>query len=122
MSAVQYPESFPLKNITTIIDLVRGGEIQTNLDKFAYNVWVVQGFAQKALLGMPSENDVPVDVPSDGPGFTLMSAPADVDDEAALQALEALVSDSPTAQAEIPWEIILPFLLKLLEQWLSKRG
>lgn len=127
MSTV-YPESFPVSEIRTLVDLVRGGKVGDNLDDFGYAVWVVQGYAQKALLGAPNGVD---DGPSDdsgedgtAPDFTLspMSAPAEVDEEAALQALEKLASDEPQAQFEIPWDIILPYLLKLLSDWLTKQG
>lgn len=119
MSTVQYPAEFPIDNIRGIVDGVRNGNISENLDKFGYDVWVVQGFAQKALLGDPNADGGGDG--GDGPGFVLMSA-ADVDDEAALQALESLASDAPQAQVDIPWDLILSFLFKLLEEWLSNRG
>ena len=120
-----YPESFPVSEIRTIVDLVRNSKVGDNLDDFAFAVWVVQGYGQKALLGAPNGVD-------DGAGeddttppdfsLTLMKAPADVDEEAALQALEALTSDDVTVQAAVPWDIILPYIFKLLVDWLSKQG
>lgn len=117
MSAVQYPSDFPLDQIKSIVDAVRSGEIGENLDQLAYDIWVVQGYAQSALLGDPT-TDGGGDGGGDDPGFVLMSAP---DKDAAIQALEALVSDDPTPQVDIPWDLILSFLFKLLEEWLSNR-
>jgi hypothetical protein len=134
MSTV-YPESFPVAEITTIVDLVRNGKVKDNLDDAAFAVWVVQGYGQKVLIGAPNgvddgagngEDDGAGNGEDDAtpPDFTLslMKAPADVDEEVALQALEALVSGDPQVQASIPWDIILPYLLKLLTDWLSKQG
>lgn len=119
-----YPESFPISEIRTLVDLVRNGKVQNNLDDFAFAVWVVQGYGQKALLGAPNGVDDGAGEDDTAPDFTLtlMKAPADVDEEAALQALEALTSDDVAVQAAIPWDIILPYLLKLLVDWLSKQG
>jgi len=126
MSTV-YPESFPVAEITTIVDLVRNGKVKDNLDDAAFAVWVVQGYGQKVLIGAPNGVDDGAGNGEDDatpPDFTLslMKAPADVDEEVALQALEALVSGDPQVQASIPWDIILPYLLKLLIDWLSKQG
>lgn len=110
-----YPDGFPLDNIRSLVNALRDGTVRDNLQQFAFDVWVVQGFGQKALLGAPGTND------GDN-GFVLMAVPAAVDTDAAMQALEALANDEPQAQASVPWELILAFLLKLLEEWLSKKG
>lgn len=124
MSAT-YPDSFPISEIRTLVDLVRNSKVKDNLDDFAHAVWVVQGYGQKALLGTPNGvDDGAGEDDTTAPDFTLtlMKAPADVDEEAALQALESLAGDDISAQAAIPWDIILPYLLKLLTDWLSKQG
>lgn len=106
--SVSYPESFPITNIQSIIASYRNGTIQDNLDDFAYNVWVVQGYGQKAILGNPSSPAI--------------QSLAEVDDEFCIQALEAAVQENPSPQMAIPWTILLPFFLRQLEKWLSNRS
>lgn len=102
---VNYPESFPLEETKDVINAVRSGTVKENLPSFAHDLWVVQGFAQKSLIG------------DSGPDFSLTSqaAPADFD---AVEELDKLVkqveSDTPAAQLSVPWQLILSWALKQL--------
>lgn len=101
--SVRYPETFPLDSIREIVNVVRSGDIKSQASILAFNVWQVQGYAQKTLIGDP---DVPV---------SLLRAQAAPDGKTALEHLEALLSDEPTTQTMIPWHLILPYLYELLE-------
>ena len=107
MTTAQYPNDFPIDDIRKIVGFVKDGTIQNNIKDAAYSIWVVQGYAQRALIGQPN-------IISTNPDFSLQSV-----DVASI--LESLASDRPTAQMAIPWEIILPYLLQLLQTWLSSK-
>jgi hypothetical protein len=112
MPTPQYPDSFPIESIKAVIDAVKDGSAEGDVKVLAYHAWVVQGYAQKALVGEASSSDE----------ITLLSAEdVDANQADALDALEAAVSDEPQAQVTLPWNIILPFLLNLIQKWLSKQ-
>lgn len=138
MSETSYPSSFPLVNIQSVVNTLRNKTVKDDIDQFAYDVWVIQGYGQKAILGSPQigaqSSSEPCDSPCDSPcdkGEACCSKEAVADLEAvcgidtqcevALQALEESISETPNTQMAIPWSIIIPFLLKELlkryEEW-----
>lgn len=134
MSEVKYPESFPISNVQNIVAAFRGGSINDDIGQFAFDVWVVQGYGQKAVMGSPSigiqSSSESCDSPCDK-GEACCSKETAVDSETvcdvdaqcemALQALEDSVSDKPNPQMAIPWSIIIPFLLKELMKRIERR-
>lgn len=44
-----------------------------------------------------------------------------VDNDLVLMLLEDVVKADPGKQAAIPWQLVLPFLLDILQQWLRSR-
>jgi len=124
-----YPDNFPLTQLTDIVSAVRSGNIAENTSKIALDIWIVQGYGQRSLLGLPeSEASTPIETESETsapietePGFKIFSSP---EKDAALIAMEAAVAsnqeDSVSTQADIPWDIIIPFLISLAGQLFSK--
>lgn len=111
MIMVDYPGSFPLDEIKSVIENVRNGTVRENIEAFAHDVWVLQGFAQKSIIG-------------EEPNFSLaaQSAPEGFEPVKELEQLVAQAeSDGETvaAQASVPWQLILQwainYLLEIIE-------
>jgi hypothetical protein len=109
MSEISYPQSFPFTNIQRVISLYRQGSIKDNVDQFAFDVWVIQGYGQKAILGSPQVAKI-------------QSEDQAVTEELVVQYLEKSVSEEPSAQSMIPWSIIIPFLVRELLKYLENRS
>ncbi|MCC9655294.1 hypothetical protein [Rhodopirellula halodulae] len=116
---MQYPDSLPLTEIKLIIDRLRSGTVDGHLDEFAHAIWVVQGYAQKMLIG-EAKTETP-----DAPDFELTAQTADTSEQA-IQALERAIDKRQelgegeiVTQAAIPWSLILKFLLEILEERLG---
>ena len=103
----EYPDNFPLDSIREIVNIVRSGDLKSQASTFAFHIWIVQGYGQKTFIGSP---DVPVSL------LKVQSAPTDSDP---LVCLEAMLSDDPTPQSLVPWNVLLPYLMKLLEELLT---
>ena len=103
---IKYPDSFPLDSIREIVNVVRSGDLKNQASVLAFHVWNVQGYAQKTFIGDP---DAPVSL------LSLQSAEV----LTALEHLENMISDEPRAQSMIPWQMILVYLLKLLQDLLN---
>ncbi len=101
---MNYPQSLPLTEIKTVISLVKSTTVKENLPTFAHAAWVVQGYIQSSMLGNQTTDEV---------AFTLQST------ENPLNILEKLVDEtSVTAQANLPWALILRFIVnQLLEHY-----
>lgn len=133
MSEVKYPESFPLTSIQNVVSILRNKTVKDDIDQFAYDVWVIQGYGQKAILGSPqiglqSSPQESCQSPCDkGEACCSKETTCDTDAEKefVLLALEDSISDSPNPQMAIPWSIIIPFLLKELlkryEEWRNNK-
>lgn len=108
-----YPNSFPLSELQSIVSIVRSGNLKGNINQLAFDAWVVQGFAQKSLLGAP-------DSKRDGE-FSLFTSPVEYNAFAAVAAMEAVIAsaDQPSAQAAVPWDLICVFILELLQDLLN---
>lgn len=105
---VEYPQSIPLLEIKSIIDVVRNGKLKEDLPTVAKSGWIVQGFAQKMLIGEPGST------PPSTPDFSLTSQ-SSVDIMAELEKFVAKVeSGETTAQISIPWDLVAQWVLKLL--------
>lgn len=109
--AVQYPVDFPLDEIKSVIDMVRNRSIRDNVNDFAHAVWVIQGYAQRTLLGESSPNFA----------FAAQDAPG----TDAITELEKVVSQaesgSVSAQMAVPWGMIIQWLIKELLVALADR-
>lgn len=102
----KYPDDFPLDNIREIVNIVRSGDIKSQSSVLAYNVWVVQGYGQKMLIGNPDE---PIS----------LARVQKVPDADALTILEKVLSDEPAPQASLPWDFLLSYLFDLLKELLE---
>lgn len=110
--AVQYPEEFPLEEVKNIVNLLRNGAVRDNVATFAHDVWVTQGYGQRVLLGSPD------------PDFSLstQSVPSESDVVEALEKAAAQAeAGGPSAQASIPWELIVRWALEELTKLLTDR-
>lgn len=107
MSEVQYPDLFPIESVKQIVTIVKSGTIKEQVSPFAFHVWVIQGYAQKQVLGTP-----------DG-GASIMTTQKSASLESALSMLELLASDEPKTQASVDWSLILPYLFQLLKDVLD---
>lgn len=108
-----YPQDLPIAQGLEIVSIIRNGELAAKKAVFAYNVWLLQGFAQKTLLGDPG---TPASTPPGGGVVLTPSAvPANFD---AVGELEKLCLDAQsgavTAQASVPWKQILLWALQEL--------
>ncbi len=102
-----YPTDLPLVEIQNVISIVRSGEVKEMFKDLAHDVWIIQGYAQGMLIGKP-----------DG-GFSL-AAQADFDAIATLEKLAADDGADLSAQAAIPWDLILAWALELLREIFEK--
>jgi len=110
--ATPYPEEFPLSEVKDVVNDVKDGKVKENLQNFAHNVWVVQGYAQASLIG------------NETPDFVLstQSVPEDFDAISELEKLCANVEENTvSAQMAIPWEFILQWALKELMDILEEK-
>jgi hypothetical protein len=109
-----YPNSLPLAEIQSLISIVKGGQIVQDRAKFALDLWWVQGYAQRALLGLPEGSDM------------VMAQKADMTPLEVLELVAANAEDGQVLapQAAIPWQLLLSWALeelkKLLATWLAK--
>lgn len=102
-----YPTDLPLAEIKSVIDIVRAGEIVSRKSDFAHDVWVVQGYAQRFVLGSP-------------PDISLAQAVSEEceDPVAQLEKVVASASDEASTQSlsDINWKAILQWAIKMLLQ------
>lgn len=100
-----YPTDLPLMEIQNVINIVRNGEIKTKVKDFSHDLWVVQGYAMGMIIGAPDGD------------FSLSTQAAD--DFDAIATLEKLCADDGSdisAQAAVPWALIVGWALKLLQE------
>lgn len=111
---VDYPQSIPLNEIKIVIDLVRNGQVKSNLSAFAKNLWVVQGFAQKMLIGDGTG--------AAAPDFSLTAQAAHFDAVSELEKFVAKAENGEAAaQISIPWDLIIQWALKYLMDLLQEK-
>jgi len=53
LTGSQYPQDLPVKSVTTLISIIRDGEIDAKKDRFAKEVYWLTGFGLKIVLGDP---------------------------------------------------------------------
>jgi hypothetical protein len=106
-----YPDSFPLAEGLNVVTIFRKGEMKAKAAVLAHDLWVLQGYAQKAVIGDPN---APVDAPTDEPKEPDFSIFSEEDPVAALQKVCDLHSGDAAAQGLIPWKTILKWALKEL--------
>lgn len=102
MSALEYPVDFPLDAVTNVVTTLRSGQASANLPQLAFDLWTVQGYAQRQLIGVPGEPVAP---------NTALASQAAADP---LAMLEAIAQGSAGAQAVIDWASLLTWALQEL--------
>jgi hypothetical protein len=102
-----YPKELPVAEVLEVIEIVRSGQISERKEEFANDLWHIQGFAQGVIIGHPDA----------GSAF---SAQGEIDVLVELEKIvEAHKSGAVVAHASIPWQKILEWILKLLEEIFS---
>jgi hypothetical protein len=98
--ATPYPDQFPLAEATNVVEIVRNKQVQERVTELAHDLWVIQGFAQGKLVGTAG-------------AFATKESVPEQDGIAALQkAIDA--ETQPSAQADIPWDVIIRYAIQLL--------
>jgi len=105
---MSYPTDLPLVEIQNVVSIIRGGEVKEKFSDFAHDLWLVQGYAQGMIIGKPESN------------FSLMSAQAEFDAVAELEKVSNQDENALTAQAAIPWGLIMMWALDLLKKVLEE--
>lgn len=101
----RFPDEFPREEIAVVINKLRGQPVP--IAEASEAAWWVVGYGLG--LGMPHDH--------------LVGAAQPMDDAALAAKLEeASLSQGVAGAAAIPWTILLPLLMKLLERWLTKEG
>lgn len=108
MSAV-YPNDLPVAEALELVGFIRTGTAMANKKKFAYNVWLLQGFAQKSLVGDPFAAES--EAPTGGVVLTPSSVPADFNVADELEKLCVSYQADAQAQLTVPWKQILQWAL-----------
>ena len=95
---MEYPSSLPLGEIQNIVSIVKSGDVLARRSTLALDLWVLQGYAQRLIIGNPApENNI-----------TAQSA------DSAFFVLEKIANEEPVAQASIDWTIILQWAIQML--------
>lgn len=104
-----YPIDFPLQELQNIVNIVRNNEVATKKEDFAHDIWWVQGYAQRVLIGAPPE-------------IIALKVQNEIDP---ITVLEKIIdTNKPTTKAQgvidnIPWKEFLKWALQqLIEQYL----
>jgi hypothetical protein len=104
---MNYPEQLPVNEIRFVVDAIRKNEVKTNAQEFGRSLWVVQGYAQRMIIGSPT----PV---KRDPIFGIFASYDGLPD------LEKCLETADySTRASLPWNLILYWLLQLLME-LSK--
>lgn len=111
--AVAYPADLPISECLEIVSILRSGGIAAKKAKFAYDVWVLQGFAQKTILGDPTATLAAPPAPDVGIVLTPSAVPANFNVADELEKLCAGAGDIQ-AQMAVPWKQILQWALSEL--------
>jgi len=102
-----YPSSIPFAEIRQVLDIAKSGNVKESAALLAYNIWVVQGYAQNQLFGNPP---------------LLMKENVE-SDENGLEVLEKLAASEGSfdPQVSIPWGVVLRYMVQLtitlLDDW-----
>lgn len=52
--SVEYPSDLPMSELLEAIKVVQAGDFKNGIDELAHDLWVIQGYAQKMLIGAPT--------------------------------------------------------------------
>ncbi len=103
-----YPANFPVSEGFEVVAIVKAGEIVAKKDKFAYNLWLLQGFAQKTVFGEPG-------APVTDIAWSSAVKPENFDAVNELEKIcQAQKAGAVTSQSLIPWQLILKWALEEL--------
>jgi hypothetical protein len=102
-----YPAQIPLSEIQAVVAIVRANQVIEKRATLAYNVWVIQGYAQSQIVGSPSSDSISTQAADDA--FFTLEKVADA-------------GDSVTAQVAIDWSIILQWTLQILVDLYMKKS
>ena len=120
-----YPANFPLEEVRSVLSIVKSQQIAANKERFAHDLWVIQGFAMSKILGEPNFSLSSQSAQSESlkDSIQLPSVPNDISpltaDEfvSALGELEKSLDQAEgrvAAQGLVDWKSILSLVLKLL--------
>ena len=105
---VSYPDQLPLDEIKSVINIVKSGTVKENLPTLFHDAWVIQGYAQRMLVGDPDNFSL-------ASSEHLVAANQEKDPEAGFRQLQLLAEqDGTSAQAAIDWKEILEWLVTVL--------
>jgi hypothetical protein len=100
--SVVYPTDFPIAETLELVGFLRNGQIAAHKSKFAYNLWLLEGFALKSVLGDPFAPTPTTDV------VTPSAVPEGFNAADELEKLCQHHADGTFhAQVTVPWKKIL---------------
>lgn len=106
-----YPTELPLFELRSVLSIIQSGEIGAQKSEFAKNLWWIQGYAQKMILGE---------------GQSLQSAaPVSVTDAQAAEAIQKAIDSAESTEAcaqglNSIWLWILTYAAEKLIAYLQK--
>jgi hypothetical protein len=107
-----YPTEMPLFELRQVLQIVRSGEIAAQKSEFAKNLWWIQGYAQKLVLG-----DGVVSMQSVGEAL-----PADTKPEEVLEKLISSGESGIVSQSLNPmWMWLIGYAAQMLADYLNNR-
>ena len=111
---MDYPVEFPLVEVKTIVTAVKDGQIKEKFADLAHSVWIVQGYAQANIIGIPGVEPVEPVTPVES------QSAEDFDPIGALEAMAAAhESGELQAQDLSEWSFLLEWLIDNLVQWIK---
>lgn len=123
-----YPVDFPLAQALEIVSIVRQKKVKERMPVFAYDLWLLQGYTMRTVIGDPLAPPkipaIPTATPNGGdagvliPDFTLFSA---TDPVATLEKLcDQYQNNAITAQTAVPWLMLLNWALDELSKLIAE--
>jgi hypothetical protein len=101
-----YPADLPLDKVMEVVGIVKSGDIAKKRALIGYDLWLLQGYAQRSVLGDPDDPN----------GAISLSAVAKPENFDAVAELEKIGSGAVQAQGAVPWQAILMWALQELVQ------
>jgi hypothetical protein len=104
-----YPDSVPLLELKSAVDIIRKGEVQAKAPTFAHDLWTIQGYGQKMLVGSPT------------PDFAVISKADAFDAVGTMEKIISQAEGNPTAQLDMPWRLLVRWVVDQLVDLLEKQ-
>jgi predicted metallopeptidase len=99
-----YPDSF-IDELKNVVNIVRSGDVMEQKEALVHDAWVVQGYAQKMIVGDPG---IVGEVVEQDPLNVLESVAETVDSE----------EPGKVSAVPIPWTLVFWAIKKLIEKYL----